>query len=266
MNTGILPAGTMEDAATPAEGAEWVLPVRGMNRQACTRHVQAALRPLPGVHDVTVDLPSAQARIRLDPSRVTAEMLQQAVEDAGYVPGDPLPGGGLSSTQLEANETPRAVAASFPRKPALFGLAGSLLLLGFYLGLVSLAQGFQHATELLQEDWYFVLPITVAFGVQMGLFLYVRQRSRSRETTRSATATAGAGTGTSTVSMVACCAHHLADLLPLLGLSGAALFLAEYRQPLMLVGIATSLVGIAAMVRTIRRSGKPGDRGLFSAG
>jgi hypothetical protein len=64
---------------------------------------------------------------------------------------------------------------------------------------------------------------------------------------------AGAGGGTSTVAMVACCAHHVTDVLPLLGLSAAAAFLAEYRIPFMLVGLVTNLIGIGVMVYLIIR-------------
>jgi hypothetical protein len=53
--------------------------------------------------------------------------------------------------------------------------------------------------------------------------------------------------------MVACCAHHLTDVLPLLGLSAAAAFLAEYRIPFMLAGLATNLIGIGVISFLILR-------------
>jgi len=137
--------------------------------------------------------------------------------------------------------------------PVALGAFGSLLLMGFYVGVVTLAQGFDHAAELMLQDWYFVLPIVLGFGTQVGLFTYLR-RATHRHSSRSATAAAGVGTGTSSVSMVACCAHHLAELLPIIGLSGAAIFLNDYRQPLMALGIVTNLAGIAIMVRAIRRA------------
>jgi hypothetical protein len=66
-------------------------------------------------------------------------------------------------------------------------------------------------------------------------------------------ALAGASGGTSTAAMVACCAHHVTDVLPLLGLSAAATFLAEYRIPFMLVGLATNLIGIGVIGYLIGR-------------
>jgi hypothetical protein len=58
----------------------------------------------------------------------------------------------------------------------------------------------------------------------------------------------GAGGTTSTLAMVACCAHHVTDVLPVLGLTAAATFLAQYRIAFMLVGLGTTLVGIAVML------------------
>lgn len=51
--------------------------------------------------------------------------------------------------------------------------------------------------------------------------------------------------------MAACCAHHVADVLPLLGLTAAAAFLAQYRPAFMLVGLGVTLAGIAAMLTVI---------------
>jgi Cu+-exporting ATPase len=55
---------------------------------------------------------------------------------------------------------------------------------------------------------------------------------------------AGASGGTSAAAMVTCCAHRVADLLPFLGLTAAASFLAEWKVPLMIVGLAFWVAGI----------------------
>lgn len=140
------------------------------------------------------------------------------------------------------------------RRPAvavLLGVAGAFALIGLYLGIVTWAQGSEHALELLWDDRLFVGAISLGFGTQVGLFSYVRMLQRAM--TGTTVALAGAGTTTSSVSMVACCAHHLADVLPIVGLSGLAVFLVEFRTPLMLLGIGTNVSGIAVMVRELRR-------------
>ena len=132
--------------------------------------------------------------------------------------------------------------------PVSAGALAGLLLVGVYLGLVAWAQDLTHARDLLWGDRYFVAAIATGFGVQVGLFVYVR-RLASRLASGSAAAATAAGTGTSTVAMVACCAHHVTDVLPVLGLSGAAIFLSDYRIPLMAVGLAVNALGVAVMLR-----------------
>lgn len=155
----------------------------------------------------------------------------------------------LSSTP----ETAEIAAGHALRRPLAVGSAASVALLAFYFGTVTLLQGQQHAAELLLGDWYLVGPIALGFGAQAGLFFYLRHGLKLRKGTGQATAAAGASTGTSSIAMLACCAHHLTDVLPFLSLAGPALFLSEYRQPLMILGIASNGVGIALMVRMIRR-------------
>lgn len=136
--------------------------------------------------------------------------------------------------------------------PPIIGVAGALALVGLYLGLVSWAQGLTHARELLWGDRYFVGAIALGFGTQAALYTYVRLMA-ARTRLAAATGVTAAGTGTSTAAMVACCAHHVADALPLLGLSAAAVFLNDYRLPIMGVGLATNLAGVVILARLALR-------------
>jgi copper chaperone CopZ len=256
MATRIETGHAVHGVAQPA-GSTVVLPVEGMTCQSCVRRVEAALRSVQGVDDVRVGLRERSAIVTLRLGETSPERLQLAVEQAGYAAGEWAPAS-QEPPAAAGPDAPVATAAGwFVRllPPAAMGLIASSLMFGLYLGLVTLAQGFDHATDLLLEDWYLVLPIVVGFGTQVGLFAHARRILR-RSASRSAKALAGAGTGTSGVAMVACCAHHVADILPFLGISGAALFLADYRQPMMLIGIATNLVGITVMVRMVRRASR----------
>lgn len=55
------------------------------------------------------------------------------------------------------------------------------------------------------------------------------------------------------MAMVACCAHHLTDVLPLVGLAGAAVFLSSYQSLFLLLGVLSSFVGITYMLGLLRR-------------
>ena len=58
--------------------------VKGMSCGNCIRHVESALKKVPGVGSVTVDLTSGEAMVEYDPSIATIDNLKKAVEAAGY--------------------------------------------------------------------------------------------------------------------------------------------------------------------------------------
>jgi hypothetical protein len=137
--------------------------------------------------------------------------------------------------------------------PLAAGFLGSLSLTGIYLGLVSLAGSPAHALSLFWQDRVFVVPILIGFGVQVGLFARLKVGLQLKG--RIAGATTAAGGGLSTAAMVACCVHHVADVLPVLGLSAAAAFLAQWKVPFLVIGLLTNFVGIVLMLRALRQVG-----------
>lgn len=129
------------------------------------------------------------------------------------------------------------------------GIAGAGLLTLFYFGIVSWAESLEHAIELFWEDRWIVTPIILGFGLQMALYVILKKGLFVPVGhTGASGALTGAGGGMSTAAMVACCAHHVTDVLPILGLTVAATFLAEYRIAFMLAGLGTTLLGIVVMV------------------
>jgi len=133
------------------------------------------------------------------------------------------------------------------------GLLGAMLLGLLYFGIVSLAESPRHAMSLFWEDRQFVIPILLGFGIQAGLYSILKLRlylpgGGAAIPTGAPAAGMGAGGTTSMIAMVACCAHHVADALPILGLTAAATFLANYKTAFMAAGLATNLIGISVMV------------------
>lgn len=139
---------------------------------------------------------------------------------------------------------------------ALAGVMGFAALFTLYIGIVSLVSGsLSHALSLLAADQWLVATIATGFGIQMGLFAFLRLGIRVA--THSAGLVAGAGTGASTISMIACCVHHVSDVAPVLGLVGlssTASFLAENKVPFVLLGLAMNTAGIILIVRSIQKS------------
>ena len=74
---------------------------------------------------------------------------------------------------------PRSIAA---------GLLAAAALLGVYLGIISLAQGVDHALEQLGTDAVFVGLIAAGFGTQVALFVELRTVDRRHRSAAAVTA------------------------------------------------------------------------------
>ncbi len=146
--------------------------------------------------------------------------------------------------------------------PIGVGILGVAFLAAVYFGIVSWAESPEHALNLFWEDRRLVIPILLGFGVQAGLYsvlklrLYMPIASSAVRTSTAPAASMGAGGTTSTVAMVACCAHHVADVLPILGLTAAATFLAKYQTAFMIAGLITNSIGISVIAVTIYQARK----------
>ena len=139
------------------------------------------------------------------------------------------------------------------KKHILVGIGAAGLLIIVYIGIITLAQDWRHALKQTAELWYWILALVSGFGIQVGLFSFIRQSMRERRAAN--TGSVAASGAVSTGAMIACCAHHLSDLLPLLGLSGLALFLVRYQLFFIIVGVVANIVGITIMLDTIQRYG-----------
>lgn len=113
----------------------------------------------------------------------------------------------------------------------------------------------------LLQPWISLLMI--GFGVQFGLFWLLRKGYHfSLSEKHDVQMATGTSTAVSAAAMVACCAHHLVDLLPILGLSAAALLLSEYQQQLLIFGVVANVIGIAMMLWFI--TGKSTPKEIFN--
>ncbi len=128
----------------------------------------------------------------------------------------------------------------------IIGFVSSLLLTFFYFLVSSALGGFDFAVSNFIALWYWMVPLITGFGVQMGLFFYVKEK------THKAGMHAAVSSGVSTTAMVACCAHHLADVAPFLGISVLGLFLTKYQTVFLLTGIFSNILGILNLARLIK--------------
>lgn len=128
----------------------------------------------------------------------------------------------------------------------------------YYLLLFAVTQDPLHPINQFNilQPWMSLLII--GFGIQMGLFWLMKNGIQfNLQEKKDAKLAAGTGTAVSGMAMVACCAHHLVDVLPILGFSAAALFLSEYQEQLLIFGVLSNLLGIIMMSWFITGKAKP---------
>ena len=138
--------------------------------------------------------------------------------------------------------------------PLLAGFLGFAGLLLFYLIVLSALNSPAHALSEFAGMWYWILLLAIGFGVQVGLVVYARSMIKG----------AAVSGGVSGLAMVACCAHHLTDVLPLVGLAAFSVFLVRYQIAFIVLGLASNVIGIAFIMREMQRhAGMHGLKGNF---
>lgn len=136
----------------------------------------------------------------------------------------------------------------------LSGLTGTAGLIAFYfLTMRLLAGSWEAAISQFKALWYFMIPLSIGFGVQVGLYKSINDL-RKMNSTKNVMAV---NTTTSTVAMIACCAHHFTDVLPILGLSAISIFLVQFQKPILILGIISNALGILFLINALSKSKKP---------
>lgn len=129
-------------------------PVGGMDCNECTMHVQHAIEGISGVDSVKVLLAAEKAIVRYDPAKVDFEMIQTAVERAGYS----IP----KSEQREVEPTPALQDFTRPIL-TLFGIVIAVVLfvavVGEWLGF------FEKVTTLIPFPIGLVLVVFFGYPV-----------------------------------------------------------------------------------------------------
>lgn len=141
--------------------------------------------------------------------------------------------------------------------PSIAFLLGAFLMAGIYFGILTWAQGWKYAYGLFVQNRWYIVPIWLSFGVQSALYSVLRFRLFVPATSTAHTgAVMGTSGGTSATAMIACCLHHVTDVLPVLGLSAAATFLTRYQRQFMQFGLAMNMLGILMILYVLYREYK----------
>lgn len=138
-------------------------------------------------------------------------------------------------------------------RPVGFGAAAMVLLLIVYFSVVGLISGKDFAFEQFDRFWYFIVPLAFGFGIQVGLYIHLVNLVGQHGASGKVVAASGTA---STAAMVSCCAHYLANILPILGVTGFLTVVAEYQVELFWVGLTFNALGIAFILSRVVKASR----------
>jgi len=139
----------------------------------------------------------------------------------------------------------------FFKNPFVFGAGIGILVILFNISVASLAEGsIENGYQIFLTNGIFVYLIPIAVGIQMGLFRYHRNITTVK--TGGSEKMGMAGSATSSLTMVACCLHHVSDLLPAVGfILATSSFLIEYKDAIITIGLLANMIGSAYIAMAI---------------
>ena len=177
----------------PREAREWDMSVEGMTCASCVGRVEKALRKVPGVIDVSVNLATERARVSTLPTLTAPDALLGAVVNAGYEaallrasPADQVTAaeppmawtGPTSPSQPRPSASSSAASQAGVKKRPGAVLAAALLSLPLLLPMFAMPFG---AHWMLPGVWQWVLATPVQFwlGARFYRAAWLALRARS---------------------------------------------------------------------------------------
>src|SRR3990172_1527424 len=124
-------------------------------------------------------------------------------------------------------------------KAVAAGILAFGLLLSVYFGVLTLVSGWEFTLGQFATFWHFIVALAAGFGVQVGLYTYLRRLTRHGDAGK----VAAVSGGTSTAAMISCCTHYLANVLPVLGATGVVALMAQYQTEFFWIGLAFNAAG-----------------------
>ncbi len=140
------------------------------------------------------------------------------------------------------------------------GIVAAAVILTVYFLVLGLLSGLPYAWGEFVSFWYFIIALAAGFGLQVGLFFYLRDYIRSGQSSGKVLAVSGTA---STSAMLSCCAHYVVNLVPFLGVAGLVTLVSQYQFHLFWVGLLFNALGIAYIswqIISVRASHTPEAR------
>lgn len=209
--------------------------ITGMSCGSCAMRIEKGMGELPEVDSAHVDFGKKMLTLTFADNELSLDVLQQYIA-------------GIGGYDLH-EELPDTKSISPNIQIFLWGIAGALGIAILFYSLQALGmQSFKAPIGFSVEKWYFVFPLIVGFGIQMGLFRAIHLKIK-----HGGGGMLAASGGVSTTSMIACCMHNLVVLFPILVLSGLAVFFSVYQDYVFGISLLFVIGGVAYMTAKYRK-------------
>jgi hypothetical protein len=136
----------------------------------------------------------------------------------------------------------------------LSALIVSAFSLSYYGLLVFLMGGIRMANAQLALYGPWMIILLTGFTFQMFLFFYQQRYGKFFSTACDHTGKQMvASSGTTGVAMLACCAHHVVDIMPFVGLGAVGVFFGRFQFQFIELGIVSNVLGSLFMLSGIQK-------------
>jgi len=150
----------IEDVGYSVPAVELTLDVRGMTCASCVAHVEGAIKELPGVEEVVVNLGLGTARVSYIPGVVTASAMKHAVREVGYEASERSAGADALDRERQAREEEIKRQG---RNLLIAGTIGIIVMIGTFYDMLGPLKPF--VPQFLSYKWVIGLLTTpIVFG------------------------------------------------------------------------------------------------------
>ena len=228
-----------------------IIQIEGMTCHSCVNRIETAVKANNGVKKASVDLLRKRLEVIFNPGELTREYIINVITKLGYQAFEKT---GLEIENGTISEpTKTDLRMQLVILPIIYGGIGMTIILGLFIVFLSILNSFEYAWFQFQFLSRWMVPLTIGFGIQVGMFSYMRRFARLEKSGKISGAPVIASAGISTGSMIVCCLHHVVDVLPFLGISAVAIFASQFQSFLLAVGIVSNLLGITFIFFTIQK-------------
>jgi cation transport ATPase len=228
-----------------------IIQIEGMTCHSCVNRVETAVKAINGVKKASLDFLRKRLEVIFNPGELTRECIINVITQLGYQTLE------QTGVEIEKDIIPVPTKTRLRKQlvvlPIIFGGTGMMMISGLFIVFLSILNSFEYAWFQFQFLSQWMVPLTIGFGIQVGMFSYMRRFAHLAKSGKLNGAPIVASAGISTGSMIACCLHHVVDVLPFLGISAVAIFASQFQSFLLAVGIVSNLIGITFIFYTIQK-------------